>query len=88
MDFNPYELYTQTYTQKYSCLKPSFHMVVNVSRLCRKCRRDTLYFIKFAIQNTITIKHKQNNRWRGDLMKPLGLSSEVASRNKQYMYMH
>ena len=24
------------------CLKPSFHMVVNVSRLCRKCRRDRL----------------------------------------------
>ena len=23
-----------------SWLKPSFHMVVNVSRLCRKCRRD------------------------------------------------
>ena len=21
-------------------LKPGFHMVVNVSRLCRKCRRD------------------------------------------------
>ena len=38
-------------------------------------------------KNTITMKHKQNNRWRGDLMKPLGLSSEVTSRNKQYMYI-
>ena len=25
---------------RYSLLKPSFHMVANVSRLCRKCRRD------------------------------------------------
>ena len=27
---------------KCQSLKPSFHMVVNVSRLCRKCRRDRL----------------------------------------------
>ena len=41
-------------------------------------------------ENTITIKYKRDgeetsiedqNRWRGDLMKPLGLSGEVTSDN-------
>ena len=49
MDFNPYELYTQTYTQKYSCLNPENSKKIRqkIVRMHKTCL--TSQFIRLSL---------------------------------------